>query len=124
MSDALSAEELAAIRELWGEVRDEQTDANGYRPVSVDLLDCKLTKVFAEIDRLNQVRKEAAAEVRAERLNYEDLFAYMVWVKTFVGPTARNYVDSQRPVPVPGWMFNQDIPNFIPTSFGEGQANG
>jgi hypothetical protein len=121
MGDRLSAEEFAAIRELWQEFRDEQTDSMGFRPASIDLLDCKLTKVFAEIDRLNQVRKEAAAEVRAERLNYEDLFAHLALVKTFLGPTARQYVDDKSPVHIPGWMFHMDVPDCVPDGLGEGQ---
>lgn len=54
----LTEAELEAIRALWVDIRDEHTDSDGYRDVSIDLMGRKLQKVLAEVDRLRAENAE------------------------------------------------------------------
>ena len=66
-SQPLTEAEVAAIRDTWDAYRASQSERHGVLemvPADIGLLDIKLTKVFAEVDRIRaenaQLRRNAA----------------------------------------------------------------
>jgi hypothetical protein len=85
----LSDEEIEAIRALWGDIRGERLVTTNFGavmvPVDIDLFDAKLSKVFAEVDRLKDQRSHARRRFHQLRVELEEARGEVAFHHTWDG---------------------------------------